>query len=176
MKTLIFITTIAIFSISCPSIISKPKNTKKLTTEKKKKKKDSIKPYSKDIHLLETDSIIIFWTDKGSFYALYFKPGKVYFQFFPMCVYWFPTKIVDNEMIFYWEINEDCTFDIGIKRKYPDVKNPEIGKPFGKIKVINDTTLFISYYYIGWVKMMNKKQSRSIDTLFPAYFYRKIWY
>src|SRR5262245_61230126 len=51
---------------------------------------------------LYSDTNSINLTDKGSFWLLYFEPGKVYFDFNPSCGYWFPTTIQDNKIIFKW--------------------------------------------------------------------------
>ncbi len=131
--------------------------------------------YSTNIELLEKD-----WDSRGfwgsyDFFQLFFKPNKVYFHFNQPCVYWFPSKIIDNEIIFYWALNPDCTFDRGLERQYPNIKNSKIGEPFGKIKMLSDTTLMIEYYYKDWVKRINKDEYKTIDTLFPSYFYRIHW-
>ncbi len=117
----------------------------------------------------------IVWSDDGSFYVLAFEPNQVHFIFNPTCGYWFPSKIINNEIIFYWELNPDCVFDRGLEIKYLNIENPEIGKPFGKIKMINDTTLYISYFYQEWVKKINEYEKESIDTLFPSVFRKIIW-
>ncbi len=128
-----------------------------------------------DISLITKAPISIYWTDKGSFYALYFKANKVYFQFNPSCLYWFPSKIINNEIIFYWALIPNCVFDRGLEKTYSNIENPELEKPFGKIKLLSDTTFFIEYFYNNWVKKVNEEQYKYIDKLFPSYFYKKEW-
>ncbi len=162
------------FLISCTN---NAKNTEKLLkpVECSKITLKSRQPhYSTNIELLEKDwEESVFWCNYSDFFQLFFAPNKVYFHFSHTCLYWFPSKIIDNEIIFYWALNEDCTFDRGLERRYPNIKNPKIGEPFGKIKMLNDTTLMIEYYYKNWVKKMNEDES--IDTLFPSYFCREKW-
>ena len=124
----------------------------------------------RDIHQIEQQPSSIAWTDSGSFWLLTFKPEKVIFAFNPSCVYWFPSKVINNEIIFYWEINEDCNFDRGLTKTFLKIKNPEKGEPFGKIKIVNDSLLNISYYYKDWVRKINIEENATIDTLFPSSF------
>lgn len=117
----------------------------------------------------------IFWSGGGSFYCLAFEPEEVHFIFNPTCAYWFPSTIINNELVFYWKKNEDCIFDRGLSKRFNGIDNPEYGKPFGKIKLLDDSTLFIDYYYSDWVKKINIEESETIDTLFPFYFKKAHW-
>ncbi len=183
MKTKILLITILIFSIGCnikneqSKSNSKQLKAKRIVIEKKdiNKRVRPQKALSKDISLIETEHFPVYWTDKGSFYALFFELNKVYFQFNPTCIYWFPSKIINNEIIFYWALNPDCVFDRGLEKTYLNIENPTTGKPFGKIKLLSDTTFIIDYYYADWVKKINEEQYKYIDTLFPSYFYKKKW-
>jgi len=108
------------------------------------------------------------WTDKGSFWWLYFASGKVFFDFNPSCGYWFPAELKSDKIIFYWARNRDCTFDRGLNATFKGVESPESGKAFGEICLINDTTIRINYFYKDWVKRVNEAERESIDTLFPV--------
>ncbi len=171
MKTKILIITILIFFNSCDKhngqkqpALKDYKNLKNNTY-----KEDVIRDIINiDATILELLPKNIEWTNQNDVFV-FFRHEKVYFNFSVSCTYWFPSKITDNEIVFYWEINEDCTYDVGIKRHFSEIKNPEIGKPFGKIKVLNDTTLFIDYYYTDWVKKINSERNNNDDTLFPTY-------
>jgi hypothetical protein len=127
-------------------------------------------PPLKSIQDIEKDSILTAWTDEGSFWLLRFEPNKVIYEFNPSCDYWFPSKIINNEIIFYWALNPNCNFNRGLKRRYKNIANPEIGKPFGKVKIVNDTTLTVNYYYKDWIKKINEDEYKTIDTLFPSKF------
>ncbi len=122
---------------------------------------------------IERQTILDAWTDKGSFWLLRFTPNKVIYEFNPSCAYWFPSKIINNEIVFYWEDNKNCSFERGLSKKFASIKNPELGKPFGGVKLVNDSTIVVHYYYKDWIKKINKQESRTIDTLFPSSF-RKI--
>ncbi len=170
----IIITTILVsFLISCTNNAKKTEQLLKPVECLEISLKNRQPRYSQNISLVEVDGGP--WTDKGSFYALFFDTNKVEFAFNPSCGYCFPSKIIDNEIIFYWALNPNCTFDRGLERKYPNIKNPKIGEPFGKIKMLSDTTFMIEYYYKDWVKKMNEDEYKTIDTLFPSYFYRIYW-
>jgi hypothetical protein len=132
--------------------------------------RESISKAITTIDSLETESELLGWTDDGSFFLLNFEPGKVYYGFNPSCEYWFPSRIIDNEIIFYWAINEDCTFERGMKKTFKNIRNPILGEPFGKIKMVNDSVLEVDYYYTDWVKRVNEEEKKSIDTLFPKRF------
>ncbi len=170
METKIIIITILIFLNCCA------KNTEQKQYTLKYYKKLKTKTYKDDairnilninVTKLELLPKNVVWTNQGDVFV-FFRQGKVYFNYSVSCAYWFPSKIIDNEIVFYWEINEDCTYDVGIKKHFSEIKNPEIGKPFGKIKILNDTTLFINYYYTDWLKKINEEQNNSDETIFPT--------
>ncbi len=163
-KYLLVILLIIKFLVGCDSKSVPVKSTFKSLEEEK------IQTSNLKISAIELLPNSIAWTDGGSFYLLIFEPNKVHFIFNPTCAYWFPSKIKENEIIFYWEMNEDCIFNRGLSKTFQNIENPEIGKPFGKIKLLNDSTLFIDYYYTDWIKKINTEEFVSIDTLFPSFF------
>src|SRR2546422_5040926 len=65
----------------------------------------------KSINQLYQDTSSTKWTDEGSFWWLYFEPGKVFFDFNPSCGYWFPTRLIKDKIVFYWANNMNCTFN-----------------------------------------------------------------
>ena len=147
-------------------------NLKTASKEITKKAVDSASSNMTDISRIENESILDVWTDNGSFYLLSFKPNKVIYDFNPSCGYWFPSEVINNEIVFYWQINENCTFERGLRTKFKDIENPLEGNPFGKIKMINDSTLMINYYYKDWINKINYQEQETIDTLFPRFFKR----
>jgi len=169
---LIFLLGILIILESCKSdkvdnypLVHKDTLTPIISKEKKQNQKKNL-----SIRDIEMESILDGWTDKGSFWLLTFKPNKVVYEFSPNCNYWFPSKIVNDEIIFYWALNENCSFDRGLRKTYKEVQNPEFGKPFGKVKIVNDTTIIVNYFYKDWIKRINESEKRDIDTLFPSRF------
>jgi thiol-disulfide isomerase/thioredoxin len=168
-----------LFGIFCPSC---HQMSKKYASEKKdsvisnksvllinpdNETKEHLKQLSQKLLL---DSGSINFTDKGSFWLLYFHSGKVVFDFNPSCGYSFPAYIVGDKILFNWAKDMNCNFDRGLNSKFGGTRSPEINKPFGEIKLLNDSTLFIKYYYEEWVKRINESEKRTIDTLFPTCF------
>ncbi len=165
-KTPLVIVLIIIFLSGCNYQLNQKESVNKDLKEKKEKKTSNL-----NIGNIEVLPNTIGWVGGGDFY-LAFSPNEVHFIFNGTCAYWYPSIIIKNEIIFYWAKNEDCTFDRGLSKKFKNIKNPELGKPFGKIKLLNDSTLFIDYYYTDWVKKINIEESETIDTLFPSYIER----
>lgn len=145
----------------CNKELTKKENSKEII----EKKKISLK-----IQDLEKQTILDRWTDKGSFWLLRFEPNKVIYEFNPSCEYWFPSKIINDEIVFYWAKNMNCSFDRGLSKSFKSIKNPELGKPFGKVKLINDSIIVVDYYYKDWIDKINKEETKTIDALFPSNF------
>ncbi len=122
------------------------------------------------IEQLYNDTNSITFTDEGSFWLLYFEPGKVFFDFNPSCGYWFPSYLKNEKIIFNWATNMNCNFDRGLNQSFKGITSPKLGEPFGEILLENDTTLRINYYYKDWVKKVNEAEHLTIDTLFPSKF------
>ena len=119
---------------------------------------------------LYQDTSSVKWTDAGSFWWLYFEPGKVSFDFNPSCGYWFTTKLEKGKIVFYWAQNMNCNIHRGLDATFKNIQSPKIGKAFGEIYLINDTTIQIVYNYKDWVRKVNEKEHATIDTLFPNLF------
>lgn len=170
MKTKILMIAILILLSSCnknteQKQLSLKSNEKlKTNTQQENFTQNNIKLDATKLELLPKN---IEWTNQGNVFV-FFRQNKVYFNFSISCAYWFPSKIIDNDIEFYWEMNEDCTYDVGIKKYFSGIKNPELGKPFGKIKILNDTILYIDYYYSDWITKINNELTNN-DTLFPTY-------
>jgi hypothetical protein len=124
----------------------------------------------KSIRQVYNDTASTKWTDAGSFWWLYFEPGKVWFDFNPSCGYWFPARPEDNRIVFYWALNSSCTFNRGLDTAFAGIQQPVKEKPFGQVTLVNDTTLRVDYFYEDWVRKVNECQRESIDTLFPSVF------
>lgn len=160
-------------SFSCSSKVQKDKDDKtviadtilhitKLLRENKITSIDSI----------EKGSVLDGWTDEGSFWLLTFKPNKVVYEFTPSCSYWFPSKIINNEIVFYWSLNEDCSYGRGLRKTFDNIDKPQIGEPFGRVRMVDDSIIEVEYYFSDWVRKINKQEEESIDTLFPRRFKR----
>lgn len=120
---------------------------------------------------LDRDSCSIHWYGAGIF-SLCFEKGRVYYFFNAQCIYWYPTEVKKDKLIFFWDLNENCTFDRGLKNNYRLDSFPIIGKPFGEFTLVNDSILKATYYYPEWVRMANLN-ARDVDTLFPIILKRK---
>lgn len=160
-------------SFSCGSKVQNDKEDKTVTA-------DTILHITKllrenkiiSIDSVEKESVLDGWTDEGSFWLLTFKPNKVVYEFTPSCSYWFPSKIINNEIVFYWSLNEDCSYGRGLRKTFDNIDNPQIGEPFGRVRMVDDSIIEVEYYFSDWVRKINKQEEESIDTLFPRRFKR----
>jgi hypothetical protein len=117
-----------------------------------------------------TDSPIMSWVG-GGVYSLSFEKGKLYYSYNPQCVYWYPIECKNNKMIMYWDYNEDCVFNRGLKKTYGLSKYPRKGTPFASFNLVNDSTLNVEYYYPEWVKKINETEEKE-NAVFPEKFIR----
>ena len=124
---------------------------------------------------LYNDSGSINFTDKGSFWLLNFRVGKIYFEFNPSCEYGFPARLDSNRIVFFWDDDKNCNFERGLHSGFSGVRSPIIGEPFGEVYRLDDSTLYIKYLYSDWIRRINDQERKSIDTLFPAVFRRTVW-
>ena len=113
------------------------------------------------------------FTDDGSFWLLYFKNGNIAFDFGPNRGHEFLAKKINNrKIIFYFDNKRTCGYDKDFELKFKGIKSPIVGKPFGELSIISDSTLSIKYYYQDWVNNINAINYEYIDTLFPKNFKR----
>lgn len=112
------------------------------------------------------------FTDEGSFWLLYFNNGNLVFDFGPNSGHEFLAKKNNNEIVFYFDSKKTCGYDKDFDLQFKGIKSPIIGQPFGKLHLINDTTLIVNYFYKDWIKKINEKNYKFIDTLFPERFKR----
>lgn len=115
---------------------------------------------------LVSDSAVYLFNADGV--QLFFDRGEVVFCFNPQCEYRYPMKKRNQKIIFYWDDCMNCTFDRGLKVKYPDCKNPNVGNEFGAIEWIGDQ-LVIDYYFREWVNKVNRS-NQDVVKLFPKTF------
>jgi hypothetical protein len=115
---------------------------------------------------LVSDSAVYLFNADGV--QLFFDRGEVVFCFNPQCAYRYPMKKRNQKIIFYWDDCMNCTFDRGLKVKYPDCKNPNVGDEFGAIEWIGDQ-LVIDYYFPEWVNKVNRS-NQDVVKLFPKTF------
>jgi hypothetical protein len=143
-------------------------------------KKNTIKniviPHCNELKLdsiakLLTDSCTIGFYGGGVFH-LCFNRDMVEFYFNPQCMYSYKTRLIGNQLFFYWSYDMDCTFDRGLRNTFGLKVTPQKGLPFAYFTLKNDTTLHVTYLYKEWVKRINETTSNG-DTLFPQLFYIK---
>lgn len=119
----------------------------------------------KNVYELDTNDMKCLWRTKDILWV-FFEKGKVYFDFSVSCGYWYKTHYVNKQkIVFDWDYNEDCTYDIGMKKTFGVSKVPIKGKPFGEFILMNDTTMKINYYYTEWVEKINQHHN---STIFPS--------
>lgn len=86
------------------------------------------------------------------------------FLYHGQCVYFYPVhKISDTEFEMIWAREMDCKFDNGTDETFGLKEIPQIGKPFSKI-ILKNNTLHVQYYYKKWVD----KYSEQIDGVFTT--------
>ncbi|PTD16085.1 hypothetical protein [Flavobacterium columnare] len=82
------------------------------------------------------------------------------YLFHEQCAYSFPIKILnENQVELIWGFKtRDCVYDVFFNETFnlPQNKIPQIGKPFSKYSVENNT-LKVTYYYDEWIKKYRKK-------------------
>lgn len=122
------------------------------------------------LDVLFRDSGSVNFTDNGSFWLLNFREGKVCFEFNPSCEYCFPVRVENNKMLFFWIEDMNCNFNRGLDAKFQGIRSPSKGDLFGEIYRINDSIIYVKYFFVDWVKMINEKEKSTIDTLFPSVF------
>jgi hypothetical protein len=100
-----------------------------------------------------------YWASKESYYpALHFdKKDTLGLEFDGQCEYSFPYKLEGNNIVVYWDIIENCTHDIGIKKSFGLKLRPAKGKPFMTLRLANDTMLKAAYIYQDWTNSVNNK-------------------
>ncbi|WP_264551857.1 hypothetical protein [Flavobacterium sp. N2038] len=90
------------------------------------------------------------------------------FEYHGQCVYFYPVrKISDTEFEMIWSREMDCKFDNGTDNTFGLKNVPQIGKPFSKITLKNNT-LHVQYYYKEWVE----KYSAQIEDVFTTEYTR----
>ncbi|MBS1511470.1 MAG: hypothetical protein JST86_11555 [Bacteroidetes bacterium] len=105
-----------------------------------------------------------YWASKESYYpTVHFNiKDTVWMEFDGQCDYIFLYKLKGKSIVVYWwDIMQDCTHDIGIKKAARVKDKPTKGKPFMLLKLANDTTLQATYLYRSWINAVNKSYNGS---------------
>lgn len=137
-----------------------------------------------NIYEVANDSTPRIWGNGEDGFDLTFEQSKLilWFGFLGQCIYEFPVKIENDKLlIVYWDIIEDCVFESGLKNKFGLVKYPRIGDKFMSLKLANDSTLKVKYFFPEWIHKFNQHQlkygtkrfetySGATQYLFPEYF------
>jgi hypothetical protein len=98
-----------------------------------------------------------YWAAEESYYpTLHFDSrDTLWLEFNGQCAYSFPIKMRGDSIVVFWDIIENCTHDIGIKKSFGLKVQPEKGKPFMTLRLVNDTTLRADYRFKEWVIQFN---------------------
>lgn len=94
---------------------------------------------------------------QGGIVSLSIGETSLAFLYHGQCVYFYPVKKLSNaefEMI--WARDMDCKFDNGTAETFNLKEVPEIGKPFAKFTLKNNTLQAV-YYYKKWVAAYTSK-------------------
>lgn len=99
--------------------------------------------YKNISHVVGEKELLRYWAAAGTYYPnLHFTNNDtLYFEFNGQCEYSFPFKMQYDSIVVYWDLQENCTHDIGIKKTFGLRDRPMKGKPFMTLRLINDTTL-----------------------------------
>jgi hypothetical protein len=132
----------------------KSKGLPKTTTATTTRKRPSYKSLSEVVGEKE---ILKYWAAIKSYYpTLHFiTRDTLYLEFNGQCEYSFPFKLTDDSIVIYWDLIENCTHNIGIKKTFGLRDRPLIGKPFMTLRLVNDTTLQAVYLHREWVNHFN---------------------
>jgi len=103
--------------------------------------------------------ILKYWAAEESYYPTIHINSKdtLKLEFNGQCTYSFPFKMEGDSMNVYWDLIENCTHDIGIKKSFGLKDKPIKGKPFMSLRLINDTTLKAAYKYKEWSNQFNNE-------------------
>lgn len=130
------------------------KDLSKTTTETPKR------PTYKNLSdVVEQKEILRYWAAEESYYpTLHFdSKDTLWLEFNGQCEYSFPYKATNDSIVVYWDLIEDCTHDIVIKKSFGLKNTPIKGKPFMTLHLINDTALQAAYIYSDWVNHFNSQ-------------------
>lgn len=121
----------------------------------------------------DTNSFSTYWRSIHFYPNLNFayKKGMVTMEFDGQCEYTYPIKVTDKSITVFYDMQEDCTHDIGIKSTFGLKNYPQKGLPFFVLTLVNDTTLQADYLYKDWVNKVN-----ALHPKYPCYvkrFYAK---
>lgn len=115
------------------------------------------KPLKPDPPVFENSSLKGTWFSETDYPNLDFsyEKGKVVLTFDGQCMYIYPTRVEGKSLVVLYDMQEDCTHDIGIKQTFGLKHVPRNGKPFMRITRVNDTILKVGYFYPAWVDSVN---------------------
>lgn len=107
------------------------------------------------------EEILKYWAAEESYYpTLHFDSrDTLWLEFDGQCAYRFPYALKSEEIDVYWDLIENCTHDIGIKKSFGIKQRPVKGKVFMRLQLVNDTTLKASYLQPEWMDRFNGQYS-----------------
>lgn len=124
-----------------------------------------------NIYDVANDSARI-WGNGEDGFDLTFEHSKLilWFGFLGQCIYEFPIKIEnDKSLIVYWDTDGDCVFESGLENKFGLAKRPRAGDKFMSLKLANDSTLKVKYFFPEWVGKFNQHQLKFGNKRFETY-------
>lgn len=164
MKKLFFVSYIVFAGCNAPQPAPAPE-----------KRADSLVPPA-TVHLsperLLADSADLHFTDKGSFWMMYFREGLACMDYYPQCGSCFKTDIRGQTIRLYWNTALSGKACVDLDARFKDVASPKPGEVFAELRVADDSHFMVSYHYQAWIDSMNAREARYIDTLFPRWFER----
>ncbi|HEY1192626.1 hypothetical protein [Flavobacterium sp.] len=106
---------------------------------------------------------------KNDMVSLSIGDTSLAFEYHGQCVYFYPIRKISNtefEMI--WAREMDCKFDNGTDETFGLKEIPQIGKPFSKMTLKNNT-LHVQYYYKKWVEKYSEQTDGVFTTEYTKY-------
>ncbi|GAA4739431.1 hypothetical protein GCM10023229_18330 [Flavisolibacter ginsenosidimutans] len=114
--------------------------------------------FNSPTEVIQPKEILRYWASKESYYpTLHFDNiDTLWIEFDGQCEYSFSYKLEGKNIVVYWDIIEDCTHDIGVKKSFGLKSKPIKGKPFMTLWLADDTTLQATYLFKSWTDSVNK--------------------
>ena len=97
-----------------------------------------------------------------------FHDEYLLYWFHGQCIYYYFTYNIGDSVELQWSYKTDCLLNMDMLEKSYGLKNyPKKGDAFSSYKLINDSTLKVTYYFPDWTRKVNQVAK---DTIFPNYF------
>lgn len=123
------------------------------------------------------DTTYTWWIGGESAPWIIFTDDSLSYVYYGQCAYLYPVSIINGEIVMYWSYNMDCVFDAKLDTTFNLKRSPQVGKPFARFRLTNDSTLAVTYEYPQWVKrynaMIKARGGSSNDLTYPPHFIRE---